>query len=225
MTEPITPSPQPAPPAASAAQQGMADNSALGVVWELVQTVVLALVIFLLIRNVIANFRIDGISMEPNFHNREFLIVNRFSYCPGFHLDINPLNVHVNKAWCIWQPKRGDVVVFEYPRDISRDFIKRVIGLPGDVVEVRSGRVYVNGEPIAEPYGPNPGSYSAGPITIAPDEYYVMGDNRNNSADSHVWGSLPIENIIGKAFLSYWPPSNWALVPSYNLPGPVSGSE
>jgi signal peptidase I len=105
--------------------------------WELVQTVILAVALFLLIRNVIQNFRIDGISMEPNFHNGQFLIVNRFAYCPGLHLDVNPLNIHLEKTWCVRQPGRGDVIVFEYPKDLSRDFIK---SWSPRVVEVRGGR-------------------------------------------------------------------------------------
>lgn len=185
--------------------------------WEIIQTVILAVVLFLLIRNVIQNFRIDGISMEPNFHNGQFLIVNRFAYCPGLHLDISPLNIHLEKTWCVREPKRGDVIVFEYPKDLSRDFIKRVIGLPGDTVEVRGGKIYINGQVMPEPFGPNPGSSTNGPITVGADEVFVMGDNRNNSSDSRTWGSLPLKYVIGKALLSYWPPRYWAVVPRYDL--------
>jgi len=206
-----------APEPRSAPQKVSAQASFTSAAWELVQTVVLALVLFLLIRNVIQNFRIDGISMEPNLHNGQFLIVNRFAYCPGLHLDISPLNIHWEKTWCIRQPKRGDVIVFEYPRDLSRDFIKRVIGLPGETVEVRGGKTYVNGQLVPEPFGPNPGSSTNGPITVGAAEVFVMGDNRNNSSDSRTWGSLPLKHVIGKALLSYWPPRYWAVVPRYDL--------
>jgi signal peptidase I len=189
----------------------------LSALWELVQTVLLALVIFLLIRNVIQNFRIDGNSMEPNFHDGQFLIVNRFAYCPGLHLDLPFLGIRWQKTWCVRQPRRGDVIIFAYPLDPSRDFIKRVIGLPGETVEVRAGRVYINGQLMPEPFGPNPGSYSVGPITVGPDEVFVLGDNRNNSSDSRTWGPLPQKYIIGKALLSYWPPRYWAIVPHYDL--------
>jgi len=205
--EPTIESTPPAPPEASL----------LDMIWEFVQTILLALIIFLLIRNVVQNFRIEGISMEPNFHNGQFLIVNRFAYCPGLHLDISPMNIHWEKTWCVRQPRRGDVIVFEYPRDPSRDFIKRVIGLPGDTVEIKAGKVYINGQLLPEPFGPNPGSYSAGPVTVGPDDVYVMGDNRNNSSDSHAWGPLPEKYIIGKAWVSYWPPQYWAIVPHYDL--------
>lgn len=196
-----------------------------GALWELVQTLLLAFVIFLLIRNVIQNYRIDGISMEPNFHNGQFLIVNRFAYCPGLHLDISPLNIHWQKVWCVWQPKRGDVIVFEYPLDLSRDFIKRVIGLPGETVEIRSGQVYINGRVMPEPFGPNPAARDFGPVKVGPDEVFVMGDNRPNSSDSHTWGPLPLDLVIGKVVLSYWPPSAWGLVrtpPAYE-PLPADG--
>jgi signal peptidase I len=207
----LTPEPESSP------KSGSARASFWSAGWELLQTVLLALVLFLLIRNVIQNFRIDGISMEPNFHNGQFLIVNRFAYCPGLHLDISPLDIHLEKTWCIRTPNRGDVIVFEYPKDLSRDFIKRVIGLPGDTVEVQDGKVFINGELMPEPFGPNLGSSTNGPVTVGPDELFVMGDNRNNSSDSRTWGPLPLEYVIGKAMLSYWPPRYWAVVPHYNL--------
>jgi signal peptidase I len=192
--------------------------SALGMIWEVAQVFILALLMVMVIRNFGQNFRIDGISMEPNFHNGQFLIVNRFAYCPGIHLEIPIVNATLwEKTWCVRLPRRGDVVIFEYPKDLSRDFIKRVIALPGETVEIRQGKVYVDGQLVPEPFGPNPGSYSAAPVTVGPDEVYVMGDNRNNSSDSHIWGALPLKNIIGKALASYWPPRYWSVVPKYDL--------
>lgn len=186
--------------------------------WELIQILVLALLMVMVIRNFIHNYRIDGISMEPNFHDRQFLIVNRFAYCPGIHIEIPVVNVSLfDRAWCVRSPSRGDVVIFKYPRDPSRDFIKRVIGLPGETIEVRNGQVYVDGQLMAEPFGPNPGSYNAPPLTVGLNEVYVMGDNRNNSSDSHLWGPLKLDNIIGKALVSYWPPQYWSVVPQYDL--------
>jgi signal peptidase I len=211
------PTPQPTTPPAQEAPVSAAASVGRGI-WELVQILVLALLMVMVIRNFIHNYRIDGISMEPNFHDGQFLIVNRFAYCPGIHVEIPVVNKSLfDKTWCVRTPNRGDVVIFEYPRDPSRDFIKRVIGLPGETVEVIAGQVYVNGVAVPEPFGPNPGSYNAAPLTVGPDEVYVMGDNRNNSSDSHLWGPLKLENIIGKALVSYWPPSEWAIVPRYNL--------
>ena len=155
------PDPAPQPAVVPAAAGGLA------LVWEVAQVVLLALLMVMLIRNFGQNFRIDGISMEPNFHNGQFLIVNRFAYCPGIHLEVPIVNVKLwEKTWCVRQPGRGDVVIFEYPRDISRDFIKRVVALPGETVEVIGGKVYVDGQLMPEPFGPNPGSYDAPPVTV-----------------------------------------------------------
>lgn len=164
---------------------------------ELVETLLLTLVIFLLIRFGVQNFRIEGYSMEPNFHDGEFLLVNKVVYM------LHP-------------PERGDVIVLMYPPVPSRDFIKRVIGLPGDRIEIVNGKVYVNGELLDEPYPLNEGSYSYGPVTVGEGEYFVLGDNRNNSSDSHSWGMLPGRNIVGKAWIFYWPPQFIGLVPTYS---------
>ena len=214
--EPTTPAPGTAP-AAQDAPASTASSIGRGV-WELVQILVLALLMVMVIRNFVHNYRIDGISMEPNFHDGQFLIVNRWAYCPGVHVDIPVVNATLfSRTWCVRTPNRGDVVIFEYPRDPSRDFIKRVIGLPGETVEVIAGQVYVDGQLMPEPFGPHPGSYNAAPLTVGPDEVYVMGDNRNNSSDSHLWGPLKLEQIIGKALVSYWPPRHWSIVPRYYL--------
>ena len=151
------------PSAQPNAAQGVATGG-LGLIWEVAQIIILALLMVMLIRNFGQNFRIDGISMEPNFENGQFLIVNRFAYCPGIHLEIPIVNVKLwEKTWCVRQPRRGDVVIFEYPRDPSRDFIKRVVGLPGETVEVIGGQVFIDGTLMPEPFGPNPGSYDAPP--------------------------------------------------------------
>ncbi len=164
---------------------------------ELIETLLLTLVIFLLIRFAVQNFRIEGFSMEPNFHDGEFLLVNKIVYM------LHP-------------PERGDVIVLRYPPVPSRDFIKRVIGLPGDKIEIVNGRVYINGELLPEPYPLNEGTYTFGPVTVGPDEYFVLGDNRNNSSDSHSWGMLPTKNIVGKAWIAYWPPQFIGIVPTYS---------
>lgn len=164
---------------------------------ELIETLLLTLVIFLLIRFAVQNFRIEGYSMEPNFHDGEFLLVNKLVYM------LHP-------------PERGDVIVLKYPPVPSRDFIKRVIGLPGDRVEIMNGKVLVNGTPLPEPYPLNEGSYTYGPVTVGDGEYFVLGDNRNNSSDSHSWGMLPGKNIVGKAWIAYWPPQFVGIVPTYS---------
>lgn len=161
---------------------------------EVVETVLLAVIVFLVVNAATGRFRIDGSSMEPTLHDGEYVIINRIVY------KLHP-------------PERGDVIVFR--RDGRRDYIKRVMGLPGETLEIRQGQVFVNGQPIPESYLKERGAYSMEPRTIGPDEYFVLGDNRNNSSDSHNWGTVPFGAIDGKAWVVYWPPQEWGLVPHY----------
>lgn len=164
---------------------------------EIVETVLLTLLIFFAIRALIQNFRIEGTSMEPNLHDGQYLIINKFAYY------LHP-------------PERGDVVVFHYPRNPRRDFIKRVIGLPGETVEIRGKHLYIDGEELDESYALYTGNYSWAAQRLGEDEYFVLGDNRNSSSDSHNWGPLPGDAIIGKAWISYWPPKYWGLISHYS---------
>lgn len=161
---------------------------------EMVETILLAAIVFLLVNAATGRFRIDGSSMEPTLHNGEYVIINRLVY-----------KLH--------SPERGDVIVFR--RDGRRDYIKRVLGLPGETIEIRRGQVFINGQAVPEPYLQERSTYSTEPRTIGPDEYFVLGDNRNNSSDSHNWGTVPFDAIDGKAWIIYWPPQNWGTVPHY----------
>jgi len=162
---------------------------------EIVETLLLTVVIFVLVNAITGRFRIDGSSMEPNLHDGEYVIVNRVTY------RLQP-------------PQRGDVIVFQ--RDGSREFIKRVIGLPGETVEVRGGHVLVNGMALNESYIAQPNAYTMEPRKIGPNEYFVLGDNRNNSSDSHNWGTVALNTIDGKAWVIYWPLKDWGIVPHYS---------
>lgn len=164
---------------------------------ELIETLILTLVIFLLIRFAVQNFRIEGFSMEPNFHDGQFLFVNKLVYL------LHP-------------PERGDVIVFVPPNNSSRDFIKRVIGLPGDKVEITDGKVSINGAELNEAYPLNGGTYSMPAVIVPPEEYFVLGDNRNYSSDSHSWGTVSVSKIIGKAWISYWPPQLMGVIPTFS---------
>lgn len=184
------------------------------VAWELIQTLVLAALIFLMVRGVAQNFRVEGPSMEPGLHNGQYLLVNKAVY---FKLDLDTLSKYIpfvdggdNPSRFLFHgPRRGDVIVFRYPRDPSRDFIKRIIGIPGDTMEIRNGVVTVNGVALEEPYI-NDGARSDMSAKVVPKgSYFVMGDNRPNSSDSRSWGFVPEENIIGKAMFSYWPMSEF----------------
>lgn len=160
---------------------------------ELIETLVLSIVIFLVIRTGVQNYRIEGNSMEPNFHDGEYLLVNKLAYRLGEY-------------------SRGDVIVFKYPNDPSRDFIKRVIGLPGDTVEIHDGIIFINGIAMNEPYDLVPINYVQPPIVVEPDHLYVLGDNRPFSQDSHRWGLLPQDLVIGKAWVTVWPYTQWGVV-------------
>jgi signal peptidase I len=200
-----------------------------GTVRDVLETLVLTLVIFLLVRSVVQNFRVEGRSMEPTLHSGQYLLVNKAIY---WNIDVDllkrlfpfirwPENPHSRAIYLFQPPQRGDIIVFRYPRDPSRDFIKRVIAVPGEVVEVRQGRVFVNGTPLEEYYINDQPAYQWGPQRLPPDHYFVLGDNRNASSDSHVWGPVPKDYIIGKAWLSYWPPDQFGFLPDRVLATPA----
>ncbi len=179
---------------------------------EVAETLLLAVLIFLAVRASMQNFRVEGASMEPSLDSGEFLIVNKLAYAeidldifdwlPFFDAGDNP----VHHLWD--SPDRGDVVVFRSPTNVNRDFIKRIIGIPGDVVEIdrEAQTVRLNGEIIDEPYiaGITTCTSTCGPWVVPERDYFVMGDNRQNSSDSRQGWFVPEENIIGKALITYW---------------------
>lgn len=165
-------------------------------------TLLLTIVVFFVVQNTIQVSIVNGSSMEPDLHSGQRLIVNKVAYYLG-------------------DPQRGDIIIFRPPPNpLSTPYIKRIVGLPGETVEVKSGVVYVNGKPLDEPYIKEKANYSRPAEKIAADNYYVLGDNRNNTNDSHIWGPVPRENIIGKASLSIWPPEVWGLAPNYGFEAP-----
>ena len=209
---------------------------------EVVETLLLVIAIYTLVNLSTARFVVEGRSMEPNFHSDEFVIVSRLAYVVG-------------------EPERGDVIVFHYDEVNGRDFIKRVIGLPGDYIAMEDGKVYVNGEVLNEPYiadlcrsvtcrdrgwyipeegdriqridghmtvngEPLDSNYEIkishipdcndSDCEITDDQYFVLGDNRNASQDSHDFGSINKSQIVGKAWVRYWPPQEWGILPHYN---------
>ena len=163
---------------------------------EAIKTIGLSVVLALGIRTFVAEARyIPSESMLPTLEVNDRLIVEKVSY-------------HFQK------PNRGDIIVFQPTDQLKQQnpslkdaFIKRVIGLPGETVEVMNERVYINSEPILENYIESPPDYQWGPEVVPPDAYLVLGDNRNNSYDSHFWGYVPKQNIIGRAVVRFWPPA------------------
>ncbi len=168
---------------------------------DILETLLLSVVLFVIINAVSARIKIDGSSMEPTLHHGEFVIVSKLNYRFG-------------------KPERGDIVVFDFPRNITQEYIKRVIGIPGDHVRIVDQEVYVNGQKVSEPYIITPPNYE-GEWEVPENALFVLGDNRNNSSDSHNWGVVPMENVIGEAFFVYWPPASWGLI---DQPDPVSAS-
>lgn len=159
---------------------------------EIIKTLAMAGILAFGIRTFVAEARyIPSSSMEPTLEINDRLIIEKVSY----HFQ---------------DPQRGDVVVFSPTEALKAQnfkdaFIKRVIGLPGDRVQVKQGQVYVNNQLIQEKYIAQPPDYDFGPVVVPADNYLVLGDNRNNSYDSHYWGYVPRENLIGKAFVRFWP--------------------
>lgn len=158
-------------------------------VLDIVETIILAVVLFLGINAVSARVRVDGTSMMPTLENGEFMLVSKMSYRFG---DV----------------ERGDIIVFHFPMNPEEELVKRVIGLPGDHVSVQAGVVSVNGQLLNEPYIAAAPGYS-GEWDVLEGQLFVLGDNRNNSNDSKDWGLLPFEKVVGKAVLIYWPPPMW----------------
>jgi signal peptidase I len=179
---------------------------------EILETVGLAVILFLVINVISARVRVEGFSMLPTLNNGEYVLISRLAYKLGDY-------------------QRGDIIVFRPPMypdasfwksliglpdfdDKYEDYIKRIIGLPGETVRIANGTVYINNVPLKEPYIAAPPDYS-NEWTVPEGQLFVLGDNRNNSADSHAWGFLPEENVLGKALVIYWPFTDFMFIPSH----------
>jgi len=207
MSLPLDPS-APLPPHTGVESAVSARFEGKSVLREYVEAFALALLLALFIRGFgVQAFKIPSGSMLPTLQVGDHILVNKFLY--GFRLPMLGTRVLEWRA-----PQRGDVIVFECPTDPSKDFIKRTVGVPGDVVQIRAKRVYINGEPWDDPRayfadGPPTGrGHGArddyGPVTVPPHHFFVMGDNRDRSYDSRFWGFVDLDEVKGKAFLIYW---------------------
>jgi signal peptidase I len=163
---------------------------------DIIETLVLSALLFAAINVISARIRVDGQSMLPTLNTGEFVIVNKLAYKVG-------------------NPKYGDIIVFHFPRDPEQEYIKRVIGLPGDQIVISQKQVQVNGTVLEEPYITDPPLYEAD-WTIPDNSLFVLGDNRNNSSDSHNWGPVPMDYVVGKALFIYWPLDKWGFLGSYS---------
>ncbi|MEW6668226.1 MAG: signal peptidase I [Thermodesulfobacteriota bacterium] len=183
------------------------------VLWEYLEAAAIAVLLALFIRTfVVQAFKIPSGSMEPTLLIGDHILVSKFIY--GIKLPFTQKTLIP-----ISKPKRDDVLVFIYPVDRTKDFIKRVIGLPGETIEIRSGKIYINGKLYEDQFGryslgegkPNPAGAGSqfGPVTVPENQLFVMGDNRDHSYDSRFWGFVPAQSIKGKAFIVYWSWPHW----------------
>lgn len=178
---------------------------------ELLQTALLALVLFSGLQISIQNYRVEGSSMEPTLAEGQYLLVNKLAY---YHVDTEHLSRYLplvdgqkgDVSYLARPPERGEIIVFRFPGEPSRNFVKRIVAILGDSIEIRRGDVFVNDQLIDEPYLVEPSRNTIMARTVmGPGEYFVMGDNRAHSNDSRSWGAVPLENIIGRVWVSYWP--------------------
>ena len=171
---------------------------------EAIQTIAVMVLLFVSIRGIVQNFRVEGPSMQPTLESGQFLWVNKAAY------------LNLDGHFVLGGPHRGDIAVLR-PPDENIDLIKRVIGLPGDRIRIMRGEVFVNDQKLEEPYIHFEAAYSyptnGGSVVVPEGQYFVLGDNRPNSRDSHLGWFVPSENLVGRAWLSYWPPAHWGFLP------------
>jgi signal peptidase I len=168
--------------------------------------VLIAVAIFVLLRLTVQSYTVVMSSMEPNFQEGECIMVNKVCYRSS-------------------GPQRGEVIIFAPPFNSQYPFIKRVVGLPGEIVEIKEGKVFIDGIPLEEEYISAQPNYTMSAQEIPESEYFVLGDNRNNSNDSHNSWTVPQDNSIGRAWFTYWPPSKWGIVKHYSYPELNEASE
>ena len=185
---------------------------------ELLEAIVLAMLIFFLASVTLQNFRVLGGSMSDTLEDGQYLVVNKVAYSsfdkhrlaqlvPFWDVD------EPSEVFAFHPPRRGEVVVFRPPRRPDVEYVKRVVALPGETVEIRRGTVIVDGIPLEEPYVLRRGSTETRhPVRLAHDEYYVLGDNRLGSEDSRTWGPILLDSIVGRVWFTYWPPSEAGLI-------------
>ncbi len=164
---------------------------------EILEIILIAGALFLVVNLVTARVRVESISMQPNLNEGEFVVVNRLAY-----------------RWD--EPQRGDIIVFRFPGNQQKRYIKRVIGIEGDFISIQDGQVSINGLSLDEPYIAAAPTYE-GEWVVGSGSVFVLGDNRNNSNDSKNWGTLEEDAIIGKAILVYWPPTEIGLIPHFEV--------
>jgi signal peptidase I len=173
---------------------------------DIIAPILVGLAVFALFQVTVGTFKVYGSSMLPGIEQGDYIIVSKATYFFN-------------------EPQRGSIIIFHSPNDPNTDLIKRIIAVPGDTVEIKDNKVFVNDTPLVEPYTLEPPHYFMPPEEIPASHYFVLGDNRNNSSDSHRGWTVPQENIIGKAWITYWPPYRWRLVGHYTINAGTQAAE
>lgn len=190
------------------------------------------MLIFIVLQISTQSFRVDGRSMDPTLASGEHVLVNKFVFASadaGLFGDIlrAVTGTDLGRAYLFHAPQRDDIIVFTPPTGPDAEFlVKRVVGISGDEIDIRGGQVYVNGEPRVEPFPATRTSGGTYPLTVGLNELFVLGDNRGRSNDSRTWGLVQAEDVVGRVWFGYWPPSNMKLFSSVGSalnPGGPSG--
>ena len=187
---------------------------------ELIETVLMALLLFVALQFSVQNFRVEGSSMGSTLSEGRYLLVNKLVYlrfdlrglAPCWSCAGSARNRDYGSVFVFHPPEHGDIVIFHYPDDPSRSFVKRVIGVPGDEIEIEDGQVFRNGVALDEGYIHNPDTRSYRPVNVPEGSLYVLGDSRRASNDSRSWGVVPVENVVGRAWVTYWPLRGFGLL-------------
>lgn len=188
---------------------------------DILKTLALAAALFFVVQALIQNYEVFGASMEPNLGSGDHILVNKAAY---LSLDLERISKIIpfydredgSKFHLFGEPERGDVVIIKSPNPPPERLIKRIVGIPGDRVEIRAGTLRITGKPIEEPYIMG-GAGNLSPLVVPEDHYFVLGDNRSRSNDSRFFGSIPRSDIVGKAWVSYWPLGAFGIVDSYPI--------
>jgi len=173
---------------------------------DIIAPLLVGLAVFALFQATVGSFKVYGSSMLPTIEEGDYILVSKATYFFN-------------------EPQRGDIIVFHSPQDPNTDLIKRIIAVPGDTVEIKNNTVFVNDTALVEPYTLEPPHYLTLSEEIPTGHYFVLGDNRNNSSDSHRGWTVPQGNFVGKAWITYWPPYRWKLMEHYTLNAGMQAAE
>ena len=179
------------------------------IIREISETFLIVMLVFLVLQITVRTYQVEGYSMAPTMEHTDYVLVNKIVYTKFEKNVINNFLPFVDiqsqeVMFPFHTPQRGEIVIFKYPQDETREFVKRVLGIPGDLVEIKKGYVYVNGEKITEKYVSYRDTDSTRKFKVGPYSYFVLGDNRISSNDSRDWGVVPARNIVGKPWVTLW---------------------